>query len=403
MRDVLRLTALLLLVSVPSPAAFNCVPDVPPRAALIQVSAPDAAGNATVQGLADAVSGGNRVLLWNLETGHSADLIAGADGGFTAGLFAPFGTHVLVKVGPPVSLPPDGGFLTCYPGTIALAAEPPIAQSGVAVAGAGLTRIGPPSPPAWTFQGTLSGQRVLPGENIRVIGTLNVVSPALRTAGSMNVLAIWYLERLSGPDGVGSLGHNTFASALLTPTGFPLERGPGRILDRESQTRPNLLPAQRFALTQKAEDRAETAIDLSVQLPSGLVPGFYRPFLAFKFEGVPPETVSGPWPPIDGGGREPTVHASGSSLYLPIIRVGSPAPPRLFWTLLTDDLSNGTRGTRAIEDRNRFGISSRVLTQSETFVVPRVDSATGRPLTYRLEPFAPTISLANAEDLPSPP
>ncbi len=60
-----------------------------------------------------------------------------------------------------------------------------------------------------------------------------------------------------------------------------------------------------------------------------------------------------------------------------------------------DTLSNGTRGTRAIEDRDRFGVASRILTQSETFIVPRLDPASDQAFTYRLEPFAPTVSLDN--------
>ena len=80
---------------------------------------------------------------------------------------------------------------------------------------------------------------------------------------------------------------------------------------------------------------------------------------------------------------------------LPIIKVGRPAPPSLYWTLFLDTLSNGSRGVLAEEDADRFGVAQRILTQSETFVIPRLDAVSGQPLTYRLEPFAPTVSLAN--------
>ena len=77
---------------------------------------------------------------------------------------------------------------------------------------------------------------------------------------------------------------------------------------------------------------------------------------------------------------------------LPIIQVGSPASPRLYWTLFFDTLSNGSRGVVAVEDADRFGIAQRILTTSDTFVIPRLGAASGQPLTYRLEPFVPTVS-----------
>ena len=89
---------------------------------------------------------------------------------------------------------------------------------------------------------------------------------------------------------------------------------------------------------------------------------------------------------------------------LPIIKVGSSTPLRLDWVLLLDTLSNGSRGVVAVEDTDQFGIAQRILTTSDTFVIPRL-GATGQPLTYRLEPFIPTVSLANnsSGSLPNPP
>ena len=48
-----------------------------------------------------------------------------------------------------------------------------------------------------------------------------------------------------------------------------------------------------------------------------------------------------------------------------------------------------------MEDADRFGVAQRILTPSETFVIPRLSVASGQPLTYRLEPFVPTLSLFN--------
>ena len=288
----------------------------------------------------------------------------------------------MVKAGPPF-LTSDQTFeqnLVCYPGTIIRAAEPPAASSGIAVAGAGVTR-GEPSPlPAWTFTGTLNAQQFLPGDNLRLSGTLRIVSPALRTADTINVRTLLYLERLSRPDGLGSLGHNTFASVLLTPTDLPIE-GAG-FLQRYPWS-----VSQQFTLSKREETRVESAIDLSYLVPADAPIGFYRPSVCFIFENVPEKPITDIWPVLNRASRYP------GGMYLPIIRIGNPAAPRFFWTLLTDDLSNGTRGTRAVEDQTRFGLASRVVTQSETFIVPRTDAASGRPIRYRLEPFCPDSQL----------
>jgi uncharacterized protein (TIGR03437 family) len=383
-----RLAGLLLVLCACCHAAFDCVPDIPPRAALIQVSAPDAAGTAVVTGRPGAVLPGSRVILVTLETGHLADALAGGDGGFVTRLFAPAGTSITVKAGPPRAFfndPLDA--LKCYPATIVHAVEPPPVQSGVPVAGAGRTHPGQDQGlPAWTFQGSMSGQQFASGDTLRLRGVLRMVSAVLETAGAMSAGAQLHLERLSGADGLGSLAHNSLASALLTPTGLPIER--------TAEGGPSASPFdQRLELRKRDATTAESAVDLSFTLRSDLPAGFYRPFIRWGFAGVPREPPN-PVAPLMNRAQRQQPGAVG--LYLPIIRIGNPSAPRLFWTLLTDELSNGTRGTRAIEDRNRFSVATHVLTQSETLIVP-VGS------TYRLEPFAPTISVADHSSLQSIP
>jgi hypothetical protein len=59
--------------------------------------------------------------------------------------------------------------------------------------------------------------------------------------------------------------------------------------------------------------------------------------------------------------------------------------------LLANTLSNGTRGVVAKEERGRFHLGTKVTFNAEAFVVPRDDPQSGKPLSYRLEPFLPTI------------
>ena len=73
------------------------VPDDPPKAALISISPPTADGEVTLTGAAGSVAPGSAVVAITLDTGHFTTAQATADGSFTATLFAPAGTSVLIK------------------------------------------------------------------------------------------------------------------------------------------------------------------------------------------------------------------------------------------------------------------------------------------------------------------
>ena len=375
------------------------VPDVPPRAALIQISAPNGVGDVTVTGAPGAVPAESTVFLVNLQTRHITATQAGADGSFAGSVSGPRGTSIQVRADPlGVSFgqvfngefrPGGIGALGAMPATILRVPDPPPPVSGVAFASANFARSAPigSSPlPLWTVEGTISGSTLAPGSTLTVTATIRVVSAALASAGAMRVNVRLSLDRLSGPDGTSTLTRASFASTILTPTGLPIERFPrffNQGLDR----------SMNIDLSKVAPDRAEVSLGLSLPIPSDLPAGYFRPFLNVNFEGIPGEPLPPPsrWMAADErANRAPT-----NAAFLPIVRVGSPAAPRLPWTLLSDTLSNGTRGTTAIEDRSRFGVASRIVTQSETFIVPRLDPASGQPLTYRLEPFAPTVSVGN--------
>ena len=135
---------------------------------------------------------------------------------------------------------------------------------------------------------------------------------------------------------------------------------------------------------------------MTLSLPSDLPAGYYRPFLGFYSPDMPGEN------PPDRSVTFSDVVSSPHEAHLPIIRVGNPAPPRLNWPLLLDTLSNGSRGVLAVEDADRFGTAQRILIPSETFVIPRLGT-TDSPLTYRLEPFVPSVGLGNGFGMPIPP
>ena len=377
------------------------VPDDPPKAALVSISAPTADGEVTLSGAAGSVAPGSTVFVATLDTEHFTTAQATDSGSFTATLFAPAGTSVLIKADPVgtsvaqflalffVPGKGDEQKLSALPGTILRVPDPP--GTGIPIGGAG--RIKYDALPAWTFHGSLNTQTLAPGDSLRVRGTVRVESPAVQGVDALRLLASLQLERLSNTDGSGLLRHrrNSAASIFLTPTGLPIEREARWWDDGLSQGR-------NLSLVKTTATQAEAEVDLTLPLPSDLPAGYYRPLLTLGFPDMPIEhPPSRPF--TDGGG------VVVDTVRLPIITVGSPAPPHLYWELLLDTLSNGARGVVAVEDADRFGVAQRILTPSDTFVIPRLEAASGQPLTYRLEPFAPTVGLLTSSfgDLPGPP
>ena len=400
-------TDLVLAVS-RQPMPF--VPDDPPKAALITIPPPTADGEVTLTGAADSVVPHSTVVAITLDTGHFTTVQATSSGSFTATLFAPAGASILVKADPvgasvaqflPItgdenddillSNGEQGGDPTALAGlsgTILRVADPP--DTGIPIGSAG--RVHFESLPAWTFRGFINTHTLAPGDPLRVRGTVRVDSPSLQGVDALQVNAVfWLVERLSDTDGSSILPSSSFASTFLTPTGLPIERSP---VGSAGLSQGRELPLVKTVATQ-----AEAEIDLTLPLPSDLPAGYYHPFLQFGFRDVPMEH-----PPSRSVLKLLHFAARGSSdaARLPIVRVGNPAPPRLYWPLFLDTLSNGSRGVLAAEDADRFGVAQRILTSSETFVIPRLGAASGQPLTYRLEPFVPTVGLGNRL-IPSPP
>ncbi len=399
----------LMLTVSQQPPPF--IPDDPPKAESISIASPTVTGEVTLNGFAGSVPPNSAVVAINLDTGHFTTTQATGSGSFTATLFAPAGASVLIKADPfgihmARFLPPAGGesgdiFLSngrqggdvdapaALPGTILRVPDSP--GAGIPISCVGQThREGSGNRlPAWTFHGSLNTDTFARGGFLQVQGTVQIDSRALQGANALQIDTAFRLERLTDSDGSSILRRNTFASTFLTPTGLPIEREP-RWWDE------GLSKNREIPLVKTTGSQAEARVDLALTLPPDLPAGYYRPFLHFDFPGMPMENPPSRSVIVSDSGRSSKFEAR-----LPIIKVGSPARPRLYWTLLLDTLSNGSRGVLAVEDADRFGVASRILTSSDTFVIPRL-GASGQPLTYRLEPFVPTVGLGRGE-VPSSP
>ena len=394
----------LLAICVCAGAAFAqaqsaTLSDAPPRASLIQLSAPDGNNKLTIAGAPGSVPGGSTVVALTIDTGHYATVRAGSDGSFSQTTFAPAGTSLLVKVDPTAPQSVNMQNLARLAGTVVRVPEGASIDPGIAFAGAGPTRapLAPLEAPTFTLSGKINASQFQPGGSIEVMGTLEVRSSALQSSGDIHVSVQAAVERLSEAGGAGSAAFNIFSSVFLTPTGLTLDRAPnGFRKDAE------------ITLVRSGSDLARATLNLSIPLRSDLAAGFYRPYLVFDFGDIPLEPLDQPrWAQVQVTARRPKNQGQfggiPASLYLPVIRVGDPATPRLFWTLLLDTSSNGTRGVVAMEDRSRFGLSQRIVTPSDVFIIPRLDPITGQPAVYRLDPFLPTMAAGDRGNPPNPP
>lgn len=99
------------------------IPYDPPKASLITIGPADGRGIASVTGAPGSVLPLARVLLVNLRSGHQAQAISTAAGGFSATLFTPPGSSVMIKHGPTSSRWNDlevgvAEMINPFPGTI---------------------------------------------------------------------------------------------------------------------------------------------------------------------------------------------------------------------------------------------------------------------------------------------
>jgi hypothetical protein len=371
------------------------IPETPPRAALISTSAPDANNHVVVSGAPGSVPGGTWLVLMTLDTGHAAITDAADDGSFQATLFAPRGSSILIKAdslglakgitGPQLR---QGNFVGQLPemaGTIVRVADP---AGGFGAAG----NVGNNNQQsnhglaAWTFEGTMTRQP----NALEINGVVRLISPALQSAGTMGVRAGFKLHKVAHADGSGSLAHSVYVSTLMTPTGLPIEREVNQRIPQNEQIHVNVVKT--------APDRAEAQIRLTIPLGSDVPAGYYVPTVRFQWDNVPVD--SSPSQRLVLAPLGNSVGRGENTAYLPVLKIGEPAPPRLPVMLLADTLSDGSHGAQAIEDEQRFSLAARVRVQ-QSLVVPRVD-ANGQPHTYRLEPYAPTVLVGVSNPLSVP-
>ncbi len=389
-----------------APVSF---PTTPPDASRITIGAPDAEGYATVTGVAGAVPANAAVVVINLNARTVMTATATGTGAFSAELYAPPGSDLLVKYETAgqlidwfwdlaVSAVADSTVenLNPLPGTIIHAGmpgeAPPDAQAFDAVGA--FVGADPKRWAGWWISGMIqgppgSGLHVMPGDPIVLTAELLVTDPSLACANPLSVdinlhgLGLNYLFNEEGR--VLPLG-TWFGAHRFTPTGLPIETdGPGEFV--------GMTGIEPFApLTCASATAFGGTIAISATVPADLPPGIYRP------TGL----ILGYNPGADVPLAEVWFHSAEELVGLPPITVGDPAPPRIPWTLFGNELLNGHRGVSAAESAGEFALTTRVVLPPHQVVVPWRDERTGEPLAFHLEPGSLWLS-ATDRRLPNPP
>lgn len=376
-------------------------PIIPPDATKITIGLPDIEGLAQINGDVGSVPGDSTVIVINLSTMNAITTTATSSGVFSTTLFAPPGSSLLVKYDI------DGGLasqfwadasqggadttssvINALPGTIIPVGEAPLDSGSYHVAGF----FGPWA--GWWISGTIAGPAgngdfdVSVGDVLTLDGSVRITSPALDCQGVPPFapaydLKLRYFFDAAGqsyPWGAG------FVSHISTPTGLPIEHeADGERVAVASGAVNNLA-----CLSQHT---AGGLISTTFQVPLDFPDGLFRLEIEMHPNGVPldPEVPSvfiwyHQWP----------------IAYLPLLTVGSPAQPRIPWTLMADYLSNGHRGANALENEGRGMMVTRIIIPPEVTVLPMLDERSGEPLTYRLEPGSPWMANTDRRQ-PNPP
>jgi len=381
-------------------------PKRPPDRSKISVGDINEIGEALVTGAASAVDPLVNVLIINLDSLHQGQTVSASDGSFSTRVFAPPGSALLIKHGAvPLErwMELDVGVsfqFSPFPGTII---ELPQTHS-TSSTGVPFSVVGPVEylidfkaettnwvNAAWVLTGTLlPAGPLMPGDSIEITGTARVYSPAIDATTNLQELTLIVdLSLLQLFDEKGrAVGPTRFMSSRLTPTGFPIQGDPPAMRNLEVSV---VLDNLSFA----GSHSVSAPFFLEAQLPTDLAVGLHRPVVTVSAPGFPDYTQ---W--LAAEVYETTL-APFQKLLPPII-VGDGQMPRLLCRLLLDHPVQGIRGAGALEDTGSFGFSHRIATQGSPYIVPRTDHRTGRPITYRLEPYLPRISFTDRR-IPSRP
>jgi len=339
----------------------------------------DERGMALIYGRDGSVPPDRWVVIHTLDTDEFAITQADGDGSFLVSAFAPAGAvlqiHHRIRRPPLPELDPDPSSSRAVILELAASTSTDNRLTADAIMRQELARV--------VVRCQLSSVEAEAGGAIRISGTIQLTPTAKAEIRDTPrwVECDFELARLFAVDGGQVAPVRLLASAFLTPTGLPVEApedvpsihcGACRIAAREIH---------------RDEDVIRCRLATEVRLPSDLPAGYYLLGCRVHFE---PEAFRSDHP-VPGFFQEAQIFLPAR---LAILKVDRPSQPRLAIMLLSELVSNGSRGVLPPEAERRWAVSPAAVFQTPITVFPR-QFPDGRPVPFRFEPGLPLVSLAN--------
>ncbi|MBK50809.1 MAG: hypothetical protein CMQ45_00290 [Gammaproteobacteria bacterium] len=378
----------------------------PPRADLITVRHLDSSHLSLIEGASGAAEPLVRIGLVNLQTGQTGFGASEADGSFSIRFFAPPGAALQISQDRHAESYND--FSSKQPATVV---HVPLTEAAFTISTGqrlngssqnGMSDLefkGAKDPGTAWLTGTLDSSDWLAGDTGTLRGKVDIYSRNLKY-GAVPSLGggTAMLELLFNENGEQKAAQPQYSASDLTVTGLPIERASNQ--DAEA------IIIGQFSLTNyesvgTGHGRADWS--LVYKVPDETPDGIYQLILTGQGWSMNP-WVSGLaserlyYEDVYG---EPSFHLTevhGAAR----ITIGEVQTPRLYSAILLNEVSNGSRGTTAVEDVGKFGFSGHWITNADKLILPKSTREGGRVKKYNIEPFTPLTAYSNKEWLNPP-
>lgn len=395
-----------ILLNVSRSSQNNRYGTKPPRADLIRVEHTDNSRFSIVKGAPGAALPLVPVSVLNVQTGQALTGASESDGSFEIRFFAPPGSYIQVTQDPHAVA--YNGFTSSNPSTvIKVPAELPAhtiataqrlnERSKTSLARDLKIKGGYDPGVAWLY-GQVDSTSWGAGSTGRVSGQVEILSRNL-TAKTVVELRSGnaYLEQVINHKGEQKAAAPEGSSSDMTVTGLPISRS-----EPEWAELINIgqIKLSNYRFIEDGKALADWELNYSV--PDLTPNGIYQLVLSGQGWSMNPmvkglQTEQRFYDDVYG---EPSFHLStvhGAAQ----ITIGDYDSPRLYAALLMNELSNGSRGVIANEDRESFGISGRLVTNSSAAIFPP-STTSALSKRYNIEPFVPLTAYSNKEWISNP-
>lgn len=244
----------------------------------------------------------------------------------------------------------------------------------------------------WFADGSLNQLRFNAGDQLQMQLDVTLGAPNLpQTLVGVSMVGELSLEPIinaNGQQATGGLTSNNGWSAVLTPSGMPVDNMRSDFVLGET-----IVPSP---LVLRREDTLIFGMDFDLTLPEDLPDGVYG--LVFEGFGQIADGERFGWQMNGLFGEGPGISRLHLTRLPVLLTVGEVESGHLVWSLFYDQPSDGSRGVLAQEDQTQAALSNRVRFNSPTYILqPFADIAGEVPIRYPLEPYL-VSAMPNAHD-----